>query len=190
MVLQLSAPRVFYPASSNPASCIVCILHLHYLTSALCPLTPAARHPESWLNRAPRMSTVGGDDMNPKDFARLAGRLMSCPAAPFHEAGVRGVAESICAENGLVCKRDAFGNVIVRLGHALDGRALALAAHLDHPGFEVVQSLGERQWVARFHGGVPDGYFRRGTPLRLLPGCTAAKLGRRLGQEKRFEVRT
>ena len=53
-------------------------------------------------------------------------------------------------------------------------RPLVLAAHMDHPGFEVVRSLGEARWVAQFNGGVPDDYFREGTRLRLLPGSTAA----------------
>ncbi|HYV30510.1 MAG TPA: hypothetical protein VEO53_05300, partial [Candidatus Binatia bacterium] len=134
------------------------------------------------------MLRVDDGSMNPKEFARLAARLMSCPAAPFHEAGVRGVVESICAENGLRCERDPFGNILVRLGNASAGRPLVLAAHMDHPGFEVVRSLGEARWVAQFNGGVPDDYFREGTRLRLLPGSTAATLGRRLGKEKQFEV--
>ncbi len=135
------------------------------------------------------MPRVVAVPMNAKELARIAARLMSCPAAPFHEAGVRAVVESICAEHGLASRRDVFGNVIVRLGNAAAGRALVLAAHMDHPGFEVVRSLGDREWVARFHGGVPDRYFRQGIALRLLPGSTPAKLGERLGQEKEFSVR-
>jgi endoglucanase len=124
--------------------------------------------------------------MNPLEFARLAGRLMSCPAAPYHEAGVRAVVELICAENGLACERDDFGNVLVRLGGKADGRPLVLAAHMDHPGFEIVRPLGKGRWLARFNGGVPDGYFRPGIPVRLLPGASAARLGRRKGARKEF----
>src|ERR1043166_1298619 len=120
-----------------------------------------------------------GDDMDAKELARLAARLMSCPAAPFHEAGVRGVVESICQENDLDCRRDGYGNVLVQIGKAARGRALVLAAHMDHPGFEVVKSLGDRQWLVQFHGGVPDHYFRRGGPLRLPPRSTHGPPGRR-----------
>jgi endoglucanase len=126
--------------------------------------------------------------VNPKDFAGLARRLMSCPAAPFYEAGVRAVVELICTEHELVFQRDPFGNVIVRLGNAAAGRPFVLAAHLDHPGFEIVRSLGSRRWVARFNGGVPDGYFHPGIPVRLLPGDVPARLGKRLGADKQFEV--
>src|SRR4026207_496981 len=66
--------------------------------------------------------------VNPKEFASLAGRLMSCPAAPYFEAGVRAVVELVCTEHGLAFRRDPFGNVIVSLGHAAAGRPLGPAA--------------------------------------------------------------
>jgi endoglucanase len=125
--------------------------------------------------------------MNPREFVRIAKRLMSCPAVPFHEAGVRTVVEVICAENGLDCRRDRFGNVIARFGSATAGRPLVLAAHMDHPGFEIVRPLGPGRWRARFNGGVPDSYFRPGIPVRLLPGATSARLGKRLGKGREFE---
>ncbi len=59
---------------------------------------------------------------------------------------------------------------------------------MDHPGFEIVRPLGSRRWVARFNGGVPDDYFHPGIPVRLLPGVIPARLGRRLGTGKQFEV--
>ena len=113
---------------------------------------------------------------------------MSCPAAPYFEAGVRTVVELICAEHGLAFQRDPFGNVIVRLGNAAAGRPFVLAAHMDHPGFEVVRPLGSRRWVARFNGGVPNGYFHPGIPVRLLPGDIPARLGRHLGADRQFEI--
>jgi endoglucanase len=126
--------------------------------------------------------------VNPKEFAGIARRLMSCPAAPFYEAEVRAVVELICSENGLAFQRDRFGNVIVRLGSATAGRPFVLAAHMDHPGFEIVRPLGGRRWVARFNGGVPDNYFHSRIPLRLLPGVIPARLGKRIGADKQFEV--
>jgi putative aminopeptidase FrvX len=127
--------------------------------------------------------------MDSKEFSRLAQRLMSCPAAPFHEAGVRAVVELLCSEHGLHCKRDEFGNVIVRLGDRSAGRPVVFAAHMDHPGFEVLRVLGPNRWEVQFNGGVPDQYFRSGIPLRLLPGNTPARLGQRIGTDKRFEAR-
>jgi len=110
------------------------------------------------------------------------------PAAPFHEHAVRSEVEIICAENGLEFNRDKFGNVIVRLRTARQVRPFVLAAHMDHPGFEIVRQLSPNRWLARFLGGVPDDCFRVGVPVRLMPRGAAAKLGRRPGKAKEFEL--
>ena len=106
---------------------------------------------------------------------------MRCPAAPFHEAGVRAEVELICAEHGLEFQRDAFGNVLVELKTAERTRPLVLAAHMDHPGFEIVRELAPGRWLAQFNGGVPSRYFRQGVPVRLLPGAIPAKILMRAG---------
>ena len=113
---------------------------------------------------------------------------MRHPAAPFYEHAVRGEVEKICSENHLDFERDEFGNVIVRLRTAPKTRPIVLAAHFDHPGFEVVRQLSPTKWLARFLGGVPDSYFRKGVPVRLVPGAIAAKLGRHPGEAKEFEL--
>ncbi len=115
---------------------------------------------------------------------------MRRPAAPYYEHAVRDEVESICAEHRLECKRDRFGNLLVRLRTGPTQRPLVLAAHLDHPGFEIIRRLSDSRWLARFRGGVPNIYFRAGIPLRLMPGAIAAKLGRRKSKEPRiFEIR-
>ncbi|MEW6305214.1 MAG: M20/M25/M40 family metallo-hydrolase [Verrucomicrobiota bacterium] len=126
--------------------------------------------------------------MKQREFARLAERLLRCPAAPYHEELTRAAAEEICREHGLPFKRDRWGNVFVRYQSVKNHRPLVLAAHLDHPGFEVVRALGPKRWHARFLGGVGKNYFRRGVPVRLMPGAVSAKLGRPLRKEKEFEI--
>jgi endoglucanase len=126
--------------------------------------------------------------MTASEFTNLAQRLMRHPAAPFHEHAVRDEVEKICAEHHLNSGRDEFGNVIVRLQTAPKNRPFVLAAHLDHPGFEIVRSLSPTRWLARFLGGVPDNYFRKGIPVRIMPSSTAAKLGKRPGKAKEFEL--
>ncbi|HYV62093.1 MAG TPA: M20/M25/M40 family metallo-hydrolase, partial [Bryobacteraceae bacterium] len=125
---------------------------------------------------------------NSKQFCRLAGRLMRHPAAPYHEEAVSTEVERICAEQGLRCQRDRYGNLIAKYQNAGGLRPLVLAAHLDHPGFEIVRARGSGRWEARFRGGVPGEYFRRSVRLRLLPGREPARLGKALPGEKHFEV--
>jgi putative aminopeptidase FrvX len=128
--------------------------------------------------------------MTASEFSKLAGRLMRHPSVPFHEHAVRDEVERVCSEHGLEYKRDKFGNVIVRLRTNSKVRPFVLAAHMDHPGFEIVRRLSAKSWLARFLGGVPDDYFRAGIPVRLMPGNVAARLGRRPGKAKEFEIHT
>jgi putative aminopeptidase FrvX len=121
-------------------------------------------------------------------LCRIAGRLMHCPAAPYHEEAVRAEVEQICTEQNLDFKRDPFGNLLVRLQTAPRQRAFVLAAHLDHPAFEIIRPLAGQRWLGRFLGGVPDNYFRRGIPIRLMPGAVPGRLGRRTGSKKQFEL--
>jgi endoglucanase len=128
--------------------------------------------------------------MEHQAFCQLAARLLRHSAAPYHEHAVRDEAQEICAEHGLVFENDQFGNALVRLRTASGRRPLVLAAHLDHPGFEIVRALPGRRWLARFYGGVADSYFRPGVPVWLMPGAVPARLGRRHEKRDRtFELR-
>jgi len=132
--------------------------------------------------------------MNSREFCEIAGRLLRLQTAPYHEHRVRAEAEQICAEHGLNFEQDIFGNLLVFLNTAPKRSPLLLAAHLDHPGFEIVRAISPRRWLVRFRGSVPDPYFRPGTRLRLIPGGTPAKLGRRkktgARKDRVFEIQT
>jgi endoglucanase len=128
--------------------------------------------------------------MTPEKFCELARRLMQHPTAPYNEHAVRDEAEKICVENNLPFERDPFGNLLVHLRPDLRRRPLVLAAHLDHPGFEILKKVSPRHWLARFRGGVGDPYFRQGTRLRIMPGPLRAVLGRRKHRTERiFELK-
>lgn len=133
-------------------------------------------------------SIARSHEMKTKAFLAIAERLMRHPAAPYYEAAVRAEVEAICREHSLESERDQFGNILVQLRTGPRRRPLVLSAHLDHPGFEITSAIDAKRLCARFLGGVPDSYFRRGVRLRLLPGITPARLGSRLGREKEFEL--
>lgn len=113
---------------------------------------------------------------------------MRLPSAPYHEHAVIAEVKVICREHDLECRQDAFGNLYVSLRSARE-RPLVLAAHMDHPGFHLVRKLAPGRWLAEFRGSVGDPYFVRGLPVRLVPGAIPARLGRRRGEGKRFELR-
>lgn len=118
----------------------------------------------------------------------LARRLMQQPAAPWFEAAVQAEVKTICAEQDLPCREDAVGNLYIHYRGSGRARPLVLAAHLDHPGFKILRALSPNRFLARFRGGVPDPYFRQGTPLRLHPGDIPARLGAKKPGVKSFEL--
>src|SRR6185503_5713598 len=126
--------------------------------------------------------------MEAKEFAQLAARLMRQPAAPCHEDLVQAEVKRICLEYGFKPAQDRFGNFLIRLQTDSRLRPVALSAHMDHPGFDVVRKP-RGGWTVRFQGGVPDQYFRAGLPLRLMPGGIPARLGPRIGKAREFRIK-
>lgn len=90
--------------------------------------------------------------------------LTSVPTAPFREASVsRKALEWIHDNLGKRAKvRRVRGGYIVSYRGAGDGPALCLAAHLDHPAFDLV-TITRRGATARLRGGLPP---------HLLTGAT------------------
>lgn len=111
--------------------------------------------------------------------------LGSRPAAPFFEHGpARFIGETL-AELGLRPRIDLYGNIVAHYrGRTTPPRPpIAFVAHMDHPGFEVVEVSAGRA-VARALGGVPVASLRRPTPVlvlladgRRLPAKTAPYTG-------------
>src|SRR4051812_48022128 len=114
---------------------------------------------------------------------------MTKAAAPYHEHAVAREVESICAEYNLDVECDQYRNIIVSLQTEPSIRPIALAAHMDHPGFQVLKSPGPGRWQAEFRGGVADSYFVPGVKVRLMPGAIPAKLAGKLGTGRRIELK-
>jgi putative aminopeptidase FrvX len=93
--------------------------------------------------------------MSRSELFHLLEKLLSLPTAPFHE---RFVSSFICNElktAGLDVAVDEYGNIIAAYG---DEPSLACVAHMDHPGFEIINASdgdGEASWF----GGVDAKYF-------------------------------
>jgi endoglucanase len=127
--------------------------------------------------------------MNPRSLCALAARLMRHPAAPYHEHSVSAEVKQICREYNLSCKEDSFGNLLVSNRARFPSlRPIVFAAHMDHPGFDVLPASANGRLRVRFRGGVPDHYFRPGLSIRLMPGGQRARLGLRIGKDRVFEI--
>lgn len=100
--------------------------------------------------------------------------LGSRPAAPFFEGNVAQYILETLEKIGVEAFRDAYGNVIAHYKNVSESATpqppIAFMAHMDHPGFEIIEASKGRI-VARALGGVPVASLKKPTPvLILLPG--------------------
>ncbi len=104
------------------------------------------------------------------------------PAVPFFEGGPSRFIDDTLQHIGVPAHRDAFGNIVAHYRHKADPAQppLAMVAHMDHPGFEVIETEDERV-VARALGGVPEASLAQDTPaLALVKGSRIPVTLRRL----------
>ena len=93
--------------------------------------------------------------MSKSPLLHLLERLLLLATAPFHE---RFVGSFLCDElknAGLDFKLDEYGNIAAAYG---EEPSLACIAHMDHPGFEIVDASGVTAEASWF-GGVDAKYF-------------------------------
>ena len=78
------------------------------------------------------------------------------PSAPFHESAPAEYILETLKDIGLEAGADQFGNVIAHYRNSdSDDPPLALVAHMDHPGFEIIEA-SESGLMAVALGGVPQ----------------------------------
>lgn len=89
----------------------------------------------------------------------IAEALLANPTVPFIEDLPAAHVRTFAEERGLEHCTDEAGNVVVRYG---TGRPLVLMAHLDHPGFHVVDD------ALVFKGGLMAEHAKPGSPLHFF----------------------
>lgn len=103
--------------------------------------------------------------------------LLETPTAPFREERGIGRIEALARKKGLSFRQDPWGNVLLGPAGATSGRSSprwVFQAHLDHPGFVVVESSPGRA-KAEFRGSVSGEYFPS-SRVRFFPeGSRAVK---------------
>ena len=107
--------------------------------------------------------------------------LGACPATPFFERLPAAYITETLRRAGVEHMRDDFGNIVSHVPATAEssGPPIAFVAHMDHPGFEVVE-IEETGAVARAMGGVPAASLTKPLPVfvlapdgRRIPGVTA-----------------
>lgn len=109
--------------------------------------------------------------------------LSSTPTVSYFESGIAALISKFANEFGLRTASDEHGNLFVHHpGTDPTNAKAAFVAHMDHPGFEIVERLSDREYIAVSHGGMSPAAFKPGvnigavmsvseqTPWERVPG--------------------
>ena len=101
----------------------------------------------------------------------LLREIGSCPAVPFMEQMVASAIERTLQGLGVPVERDRYGNLIAHCRGRQDDSGqqppIAFVAHMDHPGFEALESRDDTV-VARVLGGVPQACYSDNVPVQIV----------------------
>jgi putative aminopeptidase FrvX len=124
-----------------------------------------------------------------KQTLKLFTDLLSLPTAPYHEDAVSSFIQAFAKKRNLSLKADKYGNLIVRYTHGKNPKPVALTAHMDHPGFEVLEANG-RNLMARWLGGCDPNHFP-GSRVTIVVGeeQISGRVTSALNDGKIFEIR-
>lgn len=78
--------------------------------------------------------------------------IVTAPTAPYHEQRALAAIRGVLGRGGIEMREDAYGQLLARVHRGAPPRPIVLAAHTDHPGFEIVSAHG-REGIARVLGG-------------------------------------
>lgn len=92
------------------------------------------------------------------NYVQILRALLKVPTAPFREQAVADQVRWWAAGRPIEFMPDHAGNVVLRYHHGQPTLRWALEAHMDHPGFQVVDADGSRV-RANFLGTVGEAYF-------------------------------
>lgn len=99
-------------------------------------------------------------------------RLCHQPTVSYHEHHVAKAIVEIARDADLAVQPDEWGSLHVHSPRLdLSGRvhpAIALVAHMDHPGFEAVGTNQDGSITAVSHGGMPPASFESGTEVQII----------------------
>ena len=91
------------------------------------------------------------------------------PATSYYEAAVSRTIRRVLEEAGVSYEMDGYGNIVAHYASTdrnADERPVALVAHMDHPGFEIVEVNGH-QAIAQMLGRTSDAVYDQRIPLLI-----------------------
>jgi endoglucanase len=128
-----------------------------------------------------------------KTTQRIVSDVLSLPTAPYHEDAVSAYIRAFAAQRGMPVKADRYGNLIVRYRRGARPKPVALTAHTDHPGFEVLDARGQ-DLTAGWLGACDPRHFPGGRVIVVsngeqIPGRVTSPLSRPESGPRTFSLR-
>ena len=109
--------------------------------------------------------------------------VVALPTMSFHETAVSTFIKWYAASVGLGIKEDRAGNILVT--HRGGGRGgMTLAAHMDHPGFEVITAAGKRATVALWGKVKPKLFAGSKVRVNTAEGAVKGKIAKTILKKK------
>ena len=94
------------------------------------------------------------------------------PSVSFHEQRVANEVTKILATNGIPARRDRWGNIIAELNGDDDLPPLVFVAHMDHPGYEAIETYEQGEddeiIVAEPRGGLGARAYEQGIGVHII----------------------
>jgi putative aminopeptidase FrvX len=119
--------------------------------------------------------------LDPDEVVSVLRRVASPPTAPYHEWGVLDAIRGELEQGGISTTSDPFGQLHARVSAGTANRALVLAAHTDHPAFEVIEASG-KTGKARVLGGFRQRTFPPDVAVTVHDDVGAASFAAKLSE--------
>jgi putative aminopeptidase FrvX len=125
-----------------------------------------------------------------QEFAMdLLEEICGIPTVTFHEKNVANAIADRLSGFDLEITRDPHGNLLATsAGTDADAPGIANVAHMDHPGFELVERRDD-EYVAGIHGGITRQSLEADVPVLAVMSDGRRVSGRVLGKEGEPEDR-
>ena len=105
--------------------------------------------------------------MTKQRLLQILEEILSLPTAPFHEGTVKDYISHFLSTRRIPHRSDSFGDIIVQYKKNPGSPPIGFIAHMDHPGFEIIQSKGNTA-TAKFLGRI-DPSLARDRKIRIYP---------------------
>ena len=128
-----------------------------------------------------------------KQTQKIVREVLSLPTAPYHEDAVEAYVRAFASQRDLPVKADRYGNLVVRYRRGARPKPIALTAHMDHPGLEVLEAHG-RNLTAEWLGAYDPQHFPGGQVTLIsgdeqIPGRVTSPLSQPGHGPRTFSIR-